>query len=524
MGRRSSFFGGSDDKALWRAAHKLDDARVRELLLKDPTTPQLNQPHPSKGTTPLMAACKRSKHGGGALVVQHLLEFGADLDVTDLSHHRNTALHYAAYADAATACEYLLHAGANAFALNHKGQTPLDVARLRGRKQAAGVLTQYLRIKSGWLDVNSNPLMPFWKHRWCVVLACTADRTRFEVCLFDDPGNMQPEQVLHIDPASRAECVAQSSSMLASWTDKPFMFALDRQVTFQSVRGARFTRDAATGLTHGRGSAAAKRVLFAAESELARREWMAQLANGAHLAPTPAVFQEPYANYPGTLFAAPSTWPSSMVSPLLPQHQPMAPAFDLYDITNSPATYGGAEHGHSNFSPPPRHHLDSPTTLVSAFASSVSVAAYTPPSAPSFSSSASERGFYHGPGTFVDSLEASSETSEAFASDSTSTFAARRSSGADAASSSLENRQPNQLLPDATAATDATSETPAKAGGGNSDCVICMDAVRDAICVPCGHIAGCHSCLSAIKRQSGARTTCPICRSLVHSVVKIYEC
>lgn len=529
MGRRSSFFGGGgrgDD--LWRAAHKLDDPRVRELLLKDPTSAQLNAPHASKGTTPLMAACKKSRRGGGArgaLVVQHLLEFGADVHAVDRTPHRNTALHYAAYADAATAVEYLLHAGASAFALNHKGHSPLDIARLRGRKQAAAALTQHLRLKSGWIDVNYNALLPLWRRRWCVVLACNAERSRFEVCLFEAPDDLTPEHVLHIDAAARAECVTESSNILAAWTDKPYMFTFDRQILFQGVRGRRFSRDPVTGLTQGHGTAQVKKVVFGAESEHMRREWMAVLASGAHLAPSSAVFGQTYLNYPGTLFAAPQLWPNSMPSPLPPQHQPGAPDFDVYPAGYASADYGDAHQSYNSFSPSPRDHLESPTTLVPAFASSVSVTVQSPPSAPSFSFD--DRAFYHGPGSFVAPVGGAPAPSSAYAS-STSTSSgafATSSSDADAYDTFSENSHPNSSLSGAVAASaDIQEQSQAKTGSDTKDCAICMDAVRDAICVPCGHIAGCHSCLSEIKRQSGMRASCPICRSLVHSVVKIYEC
>jgi hypothetical protein len=58
-------------------------------------------------------------------------------------------------------------------------------------------------------------------------------------------------------------------------------------------------------------------------------------------------------------------------------------------------------------------------------------------------------------------------------------------------------------------------------GVQRQECAICMDARRDAICVPCGHVAGCHPCL---MRHVESAHVCPICRAQVHMVVKIYEC
>lgn len=518
MGRRSRLFGGEDDTALWRAAEKHDDPRVRELLLKDPSSPQLNRHHPAKGTTPLMVACKKKRRSAAdvskcAQVVQHLLEFGADLNVVDQTDHKNTALHYAAYANATLAVEYLLHAGANACALNQKGHMPLDVARLRGRKQATAILTQHLAVKSGWLELNGNSLLPLWKRRWCVALACDTERTRFELCVFHAPSDLLPEQVLHIDSASRAEAVSGSSSTLYSWMEKPNMFTLDRPLVHQGVSGRRFSRDSVTGLTHGHGAVQVKKVLFAAESESTRNAWMAQLGNGLY--PPPLGATQPYAH--GIIDTQ-----GRMSTFVQPRHQqPYEAHMGCLSVPTvmAPVAYG-SEPGFSSFSPPPRQHIASPTTLIPAFAAPLPppVARTPPPSAPSFQSD--ESAFYRGPGSYVSTRDASLSASMTSHGGSISIN-----------SVSLENFAPNVQLPPTSSAGSAHAQAHlspppplAKRLSGGGECVVCMDATRDAICVPCGHIAGCYSCLTRIKYQSESTACCPICRSIVHSVVKIYDC
>ncbi|ETV95363.1 hypothetical protein H310_11252 [Aphanomyces invadans] len=54
----------------------------------------------------------------------------------------------------------------------------------------------------------------------------------------------------------------------------------------------------------------------------------------------------------------------------------------------------------------------------------------------------------------------------------------------------------------------------------NNECVICMDMPRAAVCVPCGHLAGCYNCLLVVQKKSG----CPICRSAIAAVVRVYTC
>ncbi|CAN8324469.1 unnamed protein product [Cochlearia groenlandica] len=51
-------------------------------------------------------------------------------------------------------------------------------------------------------------------------------------------------------------------------------------------------------------------------------------------------------------------------------------------------------------------------------------------------------------------------------------------------------------------------------------CVICVDASSDAACVPCGHVAGCISCLKEIKEKEMG---CPVCRANIDQVIKLYH-
>ncbi|CAG7896671.1 hypothetical protein BRARA_H00247 [Brassica rapa] len=55
-------------------------------------------------------------------------------------------------------------------------------------------------------------------------------------------------------------------------------------------------------------------------------------------------------------------------------------------------------------------------------------------------------------------------------------------------------------------------------GEGSGVCVICEDASSEAACVPCGHVAGCVSCLKEIKNKK-----CPICRASIDQVIKLYH-
>ncbi|KAJ7158954.1 hypothetical protein O6H91_Y547600 [Diphasiastrum complanatum] len=50
-------------------------------------------------------------------------------------------------------------------------------------------------------------------------------------------------------------------------------------------------------------------------------------------------------------------------------------------------------------------------------------------------------------------------------------------------------------------------------------CVVCWDAPVQGVCIPCGHLAGCMNCLLDIKERSWG---CPVCRTQIQQVVKVY--
>lgn len=58
-----------------------------------------------------------------------------------------------------------------------------------------------------------------------------------------------------------------------------------------------------------------------------------------------------------------------------------------------------------------------------------------------------------------------------------------------------------------------------KGGSDSSSCVICLDAPVEGACIPCGHMAGCMSCLGEIKAKKWG---CPVCRAKIDQIVRLY--
>jgi len=50
-------------------------------------------------------------------------------------------------------------------------------------------------------------------------------------------------------------------------------------------------------------------------------------------------------------------------------------------------------------------------------------------------------------------------------------------------------------------------------------CTVCLDAARDVLLQPCGHVATCHSCAN---RLVSADNSCPICREQITGIQKAY--
>ncbi|KAL0814318.1 hypothetical protein Bca101_070761 [Brassica carinata] len=66
----------------------------------------------------------------------------------------------------------------------------------------------------------------------------------------------------------------------------------------------------------------------------------------------------------------------------------------------------------------------------------------------------------------------------------------------------------------------ASAEGEKKEDGSSGQCSICLDAPSDVVCVPCGHLAGCMSCLIEIKSNNGR---CPVCRAKIDQIIKLYR-
>lgn len=74
-------------------------------------------------------------------------------------------------------------------------------------------------------------------------------------------------------------------------------------------------------------------------------------------------------------------------------------------------------------------------------------------------------------------------------------------------------------LPDnAAAATSASVPLPVHA-----ECVVCMDAKRDIVLIPCGHNCVCNTCGQILLASRGDGAQCPICRKKIEGVYRLFQ-
>ncbi|KAG3065583.1 hypothetical protein PI124_g22190 [Phytophthora idaei] len=460
--------------AVWKAARDGGDAKLQKMLVdtRDALGPNLvNWKHHNKGATPLMVAAE-SRRGEG--VVRQLIAAGADVNAEDGTKLKNTAMHYAAMTNRdSLTVDALLEAGADAFALNRKRLSPLDLARQYRREAVAAKLMEHMKVHSGWLFLRGKFR---WKKRWGVVVACNKQRTSKELCVFHSPEDVRLDAVLLVDESARASPFTSSDSFF--WLKRDHAFIFDKPVMCQRVKRQKLTRSPICRKTMSQEDVQTRDLVFAADDLHNLECWKRVLQStnfydretGAPLYNMPP-FDAPH----GELYY----WPNELVENVRPstlreqeqrQEDNAPPLFErLRRTLEQPQPQPQDEEPLQE----PRH----PNGEIGArvrFASSepqktvevVQPAQQPPPNEG------------EGNGEQESSIEANGEQH----------------------TSSSERTQQNEEEPDL--------------------CGMCYSQRRNAVCTPCGHRAGCHACLRTVMHTSHA---CLFCRARVRSIMRVYD-
>lgn len=457
--------------AVWKAAREGDINKLREMLVetRDALGPNLvNWKHHNHGTTALMVATESKR---GDEIVWQLITAGADVNIEDDTKLKNTALHYAAMTNRRSGVvDALLASGADAFAINRKGLSPIDLARQYRRDAVVASLTEHMKVHCGWLYLRGKV---HWKKRWGVVMACNKQRTSKELCLFQNPKDVRPEAVLLIDEAARASPFEISDNFF--WLKRDYAFIFDKPVMYQSVRRQKLTRSPICRKTMSLEDVQIRNLVFAADNLYNFKCWKRVLESTNfydHETGASLYGMQPCESASSELYYWPHELVQNVRSSIMRQSEARKSSSTAmverlrYSLdqteprTETEEFLADILRGLEESSGPAR------TKSRVRFQKTVEV--YQPNQ--SSSPSELERS-YHSESSFEASYNSSSMLSQ------------------------QQEEEPNL-------------------------CAMCYTRQRNAVCAPCGHRAGCHACLNTVMRSTRA---CPYCRTRVRSIMRVYD-
>ncbi|XP_043688275.1 putative E3 ubiquitin-protein ligase XBAT35 isoform X2 [Telopea speciosissima] len=443
-----------------------------------------------EGKTPLIVACMNPELFD---VAKTLVELGANVNAYRPGSHAGTPLHHAAKRGLEQTVKLLLSHGANALAMNDDCQTPLEVARSKGYSNVVRVIESHICLFSGWMREFYGPgfleaLAPQWLSRkiWVVVIPCgsrnAANPIKLEVAAYSSPQEAQPRLVISLWKAKIEEPRFQQQDPTLVIFDKSTKtrckIASANEGDKQQLQ---FFYNACKGIRQALPPPGAPTFPPTAPASTAED---IELAMGINSSIQSAVEEIPplsnthlnsevdntngWANHVdssshnglGKIGAASSSEATS--SGWLDE-----PVKDVYN------GLGVSEAGPSSNPPQHIHSLNNATTQMVPETASV-------PSAPPIPDEIADDGPIHYPSIDLSPVDVSVPT--------------------------VEDRPGRQ--------NEGKED-----GGASSSCVICLDAPVEGACIPCGHMAGCISCLKEIEAKKWG---CPVCRARIDQVIRLY--
>ncbi|KAB2061951.1 hypothetical protein ES319_A10G121100v1 [Gossypium barbadense] len=422
-----------------------------------------------EGKTPLILACLNPQLFD---VAKTLIELGSNVNAYRPGRHGGTPLHHAAKRGLLNTVKLLLSHGANPLVMNDDCQTPLDIARVKGNVNVVRAIEDHICLFSGWMREFYGPgfiemFVPQLLSRkvWVVVLP-TGSRNnskpfKLELAMYSTLQDAQPRTVIALWKANLEE---------------PKLNQPDPSVAI--VDNSSKTR---IKLAPGN------------ENDRQQLQWFCDACKGIPQPPTAPADAEDL-----ELAMAINASIQSAIAE--------TPNFELHTGNEaiSSSSWGNSAstsaHG-SSVGPvevPPSKASTSEWTMTEASSSGDSTA-----------------------GTNVHNSNISSVLMGVQTADSVPT--------APPAMDEIVEDGPIQYpsidstpinMPSSGAENLAANAGQTKEDGGPSSCTICLDAPSEAACVPCGHVAGCMSCLNEIKAKKWG---CPVCRAKIEQVIKLYR-
>ncbi|XP_031251589.1 putative E3 ubiquitin-protein ligase XBAT34 isoform X2 [Pistacia vera] len=441
-----------------------------------------------EGKTPLIVACMDS---GLINVAKTLIELGANVNAYRPGRHAGNPLHHAAKRGLEPTVRLLLFHQANALVRNDDCHTPLDVARIKGHTIVIRTIESHISYFSGWLRELYGPgfleaLAPQLLSRkiWAVVIPCGSGNPtkphRFELAMYPTLQDGQPCTVI-------ALCNAK--------VDEPKFHQRDPALTIF---------DKSTSIRY--------KLASADEGDKQQLQWLYNACRGILQVKPSTVSHSPLPSVP--MNAHQTT--TEAIQPAIANGQQKAEAINAngwdnptssdthngWDLasqsgascsgwTDEPAKqeYNGWDLPDSGSTCKQSQAVQTHTNPAPSVQTSGGISASVP-SAPPFPEDISNEGPIHYPSVESSPVHLYTPTIEGCAS----------------VTSNLKNE--GVLVTD-----DMKDE------GTSSLCVICWEAPIEGACIPCGHMAGCMTCLNDIKAKKGV---CPVCRTKINQIIRVY--
>ncbi|XP_015087643.1 putative E3 ubiquitin-protein ligase XBAT35 isoform X1 [Solanum pennellii] len=461
-----------------------------------------------EGKTPLIVACMNP---GLYNVAKTLIELGANVDAYRPGRHAGTPLHHAAKRGLEQTVKLLLSHRANALLMNDDCQTPLDVARIKGFSNVVRAIESHICLFSGWLRELYGPgflelLAPQLLSRkvWVVVLPCGSRNLRkpfrLELAIYSAVQDAQPRTIVALWKANMEEpnfsqpdsavIISDISNIPKRWRRRRGI--MPSQLIKSRLRGARRARIKLTAVQ---------------ESEKQQLQSFCNACKGIPQVMHPAF---PFSSQPPMV---PATAPSTTEDVELA----MAITASLQSASQQRPTY------HEN-------HTGSGAETSMGWINPVEVASHDDSSFKGASQKASSSGCQveeaSSSGTQVEQVQVPSEMSTVVQSVPENPVTASVPTAPPLTDDIIDNGPIHYPSIDSSP-IDLSSVTVQNSGahesknpdGASSSCVICLDAPVEGACIPCGHMAGCMSCLNEIKAKKWG---CPVCRATIDQVVRLY--
>ncbi|KAG5246351.1 auxin-regulated protein [Salix suchowensis] len=441
-----------------------------------------------EGKTPLIVACMDS---GLYNVAKVLIEMGANVDAYRPGRHAGTPLHHAVKRGQEQTVKLLLSSGANALVRNDDCQTALDVARVKRNINVVRAIESHIGYFNGCLREFYGPgflkaFAPQFLSRkiWAAVIPQgSSNPKKLELAIYPCSQDAQPRTVIALWNAKIEESNFNQPDPELTIFDQstknylPHLFCFHCTKTQYRLASANegdkqqlhWLYDACSGIPRGvtavsKHSAASSSGWMDEAPEEDHNGWGVTAVSKHSAASSSGWMDEaPEEDHNGRGVTAVSKYSAASSSGWMDE----APEED-YDGCTVPNMGPSGSQGHV------QTRYDIPPVSENSGGNTASV-----PSAPPIPDEALDEGSIHYPSIDFSKLDLS--------------------------------------VPAVKLGASVTSDV--NEGGTSSSCIICWEAPVEGACVPCGHMAGCMPCLSEIKATKGV---CPVCRSNINQVIRIY--